>query len=114
MTNSRTRTVLAAAVLAASLGGAGIAGAATTKTITMKNISLTPAKLTVAKGSTVRWAWKDGTIRHDVNWKNGGFKASALQSRALKPYSITFKKAGTYRYFCSVHPGDMQGKVVVR
>jgi plastocyanin len=114
MTHMKTRAVLVGAVLAAGLGSAGLAGAATTKTITMKNIALSPAKLTVTKGTKVKWAWKDGSIRHDVQWKNGGFKASALQSKALRPYSITFRKAGTYRYFCSVHPGDMQGRVVVK
>jgi plastocyanin len=104
--------------LVAAVPAAGVAAAASTRTVTMRNISLSPATVTIKKGDTVKWAWRDGKIRHDVTWKSGGFRASALQAqtqkRALKPYSITFKKTGTFRYACSVHPGDMQGKVIVK
>ena len=119
MTNSRTRTMLVGLALSATLfTAAAVADAATTKTVTMRNISLNPATVTAKKGDTVRWLWRDGRIRHDVQFKTGGFKKSALQAQqqsgTLKPYRITFKKAGTFRYFCTVHPGDMQGKVVVK
>lgn len=90
---------------------AGVAGAASTKTVTIKNIRYSPSAVTVARGAKVRWNWRDGSIRHDVRFSSGGFKASALQSRGS--YSLTFRKKGTYRYFCSVH-GEMKGRVTVR
>lgn len=92
--------------------GAPTAQAAATKTVTLKNISINPAKVSVTKGSTVKWVWRDGSIRHDVTWKSGGFKASKLQAKGT--YSLTFKKKGTYRYFCSVHSGDMKGTITVK
>src|SRR5947209_11125230 len=36
-----------------------------------------------------------------------------LGSGPPKPFKVTFSKAGTYKYFCDVHPG-MVGYVVVR
>jgi len=100
---------LVAAPLAATT--AGVAGAASTKTVTIQNIRYTPSAVSVARGDKVRWTWRDGSIRHDVRFSSGGFKASPLQSKGS--YSLTFKKKGTYRYFCSVH-GEMKGRVTVR
>src|SRR6476659_5903807 len=73
----------------------GVAGAASTKTITLKNIRYTPSAVTIARGGKVRWVWRDGSIRHDVRFKTGGFKASRLQSTGS--YTLTFKKQGSYR-----------------
>jgi plastocyanin len=38
---------------------------------------------------------------------------SGLPAGKPKPFNVTFTKAGTYRYFCDVHPG-MIGTVVVK
>ena len=103
------------AVLGLALAGAstaGVAGAATTKTVTLKNISITPAKVTIKRGDSVRWVWKDGSIRHDVLFSRGGFKKSPLKAKGT--YRLTFKKRGTFKYICTVHPGDMKGTVTVR
>jgi len=77
----------------------------------VKNIRYSPANLTIAKGDTVRWLWRDGSIRHDVRFRSGGFKASRLMSTGS--YRLTFKRRGTYRYFCSVH-AEMKGRVTVK
>jgi plastocyanin len=100
---------LAAAPVAATT--VGVAGAASTKTVTMKNIRYTPTAVTVARGDKVRWLWRDGSIRHDVRFKSGGFKASPLKSSGT--YTLTFRKKGTFRFFCSVH-SEMKGRVTVR
>jgi len=88
-----------------------LAGAATTKTVTLKNIRYTPSAVTISRGSKVRFRWSDGAIRHDVRFKTGGFKASPLQSSGT--YTLTFKRKGTYRFFCSVH-SEMKGRVTVK
>jgi plastocyanin len=105
--------VAALALAAGALGVAttGSAGAVTTKTVTLKNIRYSPAAVTVAKGSKVRFVWRDGSIRHDVRFKSGGFKPSPLKSSGA--YTLTFKKGGTFRYFCSVH-SEMKGRVTVK
>jgi plastocyanin len=89
----------------------GVAGAASTKTVTLKNIRYTPSAVSTTRGSKVTWVWRDGSIRHDVRFKSGGFKPSRLQSRGS--YTLTFKKKGTYRFFCSVH-SEMTGRVTVK
>jgi plastocyanin len=116
MTTTRQRSLiavvglaLAAAPVAAST--AGVAGAASTKTVTMKNIRYSPSAVTIARGDSVRWNWRDGSIRHDVRFSNGGLKASPLKSAGT--YRLTFRKKGTFRFFCSVH-SEMKGRVTVR
>jgi plastocyanin len=99
---------LVAAPLAVST--VGVAGAAATRTVTIKNIRYTPSAVTVARGGKVRWVWRDGSIRHDVRFASGGLKASPLQSKGS--YTLTFKKKGTFRFFCSVH-SEMKGRVTV-
>ena len=64
--------------------------------------------LTVKVGTKVTWVSND-VVFHTVTIGNGSF------SRALRPgASVTreFKEAGTYEYFCGVHPA-MKGKIVV-
>jgi plastocyanin len=90
---------------------AGGAGAAGTKTVTLKNIRYTPASISISKGTTVRWVWRDGSIRHDVRFSNGGYRPSRLMSSGS--YKLTFKRKGTFRYFCSVH-GEMKGRISVK
>lgn len=102
---------LALATIPLAASTAGVAGATATKTITLENIRYSPANVTIRKGTKVRWVWRDGSIRHDVRFQNGGFKASRLQSSGS--HTLTFRRAGTYRFFCSVH-GEMKGRVTVR
>jgi len=116
MTTLKKRSLIAVAglaLVAAPVGAttAGVAGAASTKTVTIKNIRYSPSAVTVAKGGKVRWVWGDGSIRHDVRFSNGGLKRSPLQSKGS--YTLTFRRNGTYRYFCSVH-GEMKGRVTVK
>jgi plastocyanin len=112
---TRRRTIgLAALALAAGAAGictTGVAGAVTTKTVTLQNIRYSPSSVTVPKGGKVRFVWRDGSIRHDVRFRSGGFKPSPLQ--ASGSYTLTFRKAGRYRFFCSVH-SEMTGRVTVR
>jgi plastocyanin len=100
---------LAAAPIAAT--ATGVAGAAATKSVTLKNIRYTPSAVTIARGGKVRWTWRDGSIRHDVRFSNGGLKPSPL--KASGTYTLTFRKKGTFRFFCSVH-SEMKGRVTVK
>lgn len=104
---------LAAAPLTLAAGSAGApAGATAGKTVVLKDIDFTPSKLVVSKGTTVTWRWNDDTTRHDV--RSVGklkFKGSGLRSSGT--HRVTFRKAGTYGYVCTVHPG-MKGSVRVR
>ena len=66
--------------------------------------------LTVAAGTKVEWVNQDD-VPHLIVSTKGAFKQSPLLDTDQK-FSATMSKAGTYDYFCSLHP-MMQGKIVV-
>ncbi len=78
--------------------------------VTIDNFVFTPPELTVAVGTTVKWVNHDD-IPHTVVDKNKAFRSKALDTDDA--YSFTFASAGTYDYFCGLHP-HMQGKIIVK
>jgi len=78
--------------------------------VKIDNFSFGPQTLTVAAGTTVVWTNSDD-IPHTVVSTDGVFKSKVRDTD--EKFSYTFTKAGTYPYFCSVHP-KMTGKVVVQ
>jgi plastocyanin len=78
--------------------------------IRVDNFSFAPETLTVSVNSTVTWVNKDD-VPHVIASNDGIFKSKALDTD--EKYSYTFSKAGTYSYYCSVHP-KMVGKIVVQ
>ncbi len=73
------------------------------------NFSFSPATITVPQGTTLTWINHDD-IPHTVVSNDQQFKSKALDTG--DKFSYTFTKAGTYSYFCSIHP-KMVAKVVV-
>jgi plastocyanin len=80
-----------------------------TAEVKVDNFSFGPATLTVAVGTTVTWTNRDD-IPHTVVSTEKVFKSKVLDTD--EKFSFTFDKAGTYPYFCSIHP-KMTGSVVV-
>jgi plastocyanin len=78
--------------------------------IKVDNFTFSPETLTVPVNSTVTWINKDD-VPHVIASNDGLFKSRALDTD--QKYSYTFSKAGTYSYYCSVHP-KMVGKIVVQ
>jgi plastocyanin len=74
------------------------------------NFTFTPNHLTVAVGTAVRWVNHDD-IPHTVVSTTGVFKSKALDSD--ESFAFTFTKAGSYPYFCSLHP-KMTGTIIVQ
>ena len=111
---------LAAALVLGTLGfGTGqksSVASAQEKTSTMEvkidNFSFGPATLTVPVGATVTWTNRDD-IPHTVVSTDDPktFKSKVLDTD--EKFSFTFSKAGTYPYFCSIHP-KMTAKVIVQ
>ena len=66
--------------------------------------------ITVPVGATVTWTNKDD-IPHTTVSTDGVFKSKVMDTD--EKFSFKFTKAGTYSYYCSVHP-KMTGKVVVQ
>ena len=78
--------------------------------VKIDNFSFGPGTLTVPAGTTVTWINRDD-IPHTVVSTEGVFKSKVLDTD--EKFSFTFSKAGTYPYFCSIHP-KMTGKVIVQ
>jgi len=78
--------------------------------IKIDNFSFGPQAITVPVGTIVTWINRDD-IPHTVVSTEGVFK-SKVQDTDEK-FSYTFTKAGTYPYYCSVHP-KMTGQVIVK
>jgi plastocyanin len=78
--------------------------------VKIDNFSFGPQMLTVTVGATVTWTNRDD-IPHTVVSTDGVFKSKVRDTD--EKFSYTFTKAGTYPYFCSVHP-KMTGTIVVQ
>ena len=110
-----------AAILMLGMAGLGIGqkssiavaqDKASTVEVKIDNFSFGPASLTVAVGTTVTWTNRDD-IPHTVVSTDDPktFKSKVLDTD--EKFSYTFSKAGTYPYFCSIHP-KMTAQIVVR
>jgi plastocyanin len=78
--------------------------------ITIDNFTFTPKELSVAVGTTVKWVNHDD-IPHTIVEKKTTFRSKALDTD--DSYSFTFTSAGTFDYFCGLHP-HMVGQVIVK
>jgi plastocyanin len=83
---------------------------AATAEVKIDNFSFAPQTLTVPVGTTVTWTNRDD-IPHTVVSTDGVFKSKVRDTD--EKFSYTFVKAGTYPYYCSVHP-KMTGNIVVQ
>jgi len=64
--------------------------------------------LTVAVGATVVWSNADG-VPHTATARDGTFDSGILNDNR---YEFTFTEAGTFAYFCEVHP-TMEAEIIV-
>ena len=83
---------------------------AATAAVKIDNFVFGPQTITIPAGTTVTWTNSDD-IPHTVVSTEGVFKSKVVDTD--EKFSYTFTKAGTYPYYCSVHP-KMTGKVVVQ
>lgn len=83
---------------------------AATAEVKIDNFSFGPETLTVPAGTTVTWTNRDD-IPHTIVSTDGVFKSKVRDTD--EKFSYTFATAGTYPYYCSVHP-KMTGKIVVQ
>ena len=78
--------------------------------VKIDNFVFGPQTITVPVGTTVTWTNSDD-IPHTAVSTDGVFKSKVLDTD--EKFSYTFAKAGTYPYYCTIHP-KMTGQVVVR
>src|SRR6478735_7546568 len=81
-----------------------------TVAIEIDNFKFGVASLEVAAGTTVTWTNRDD-VPHTVTSSTKVFKSPPLDTG--ETFTYTFKQAGTFEYYCALHP-HMTGKVVVK
>jgi plastocyanin len=83
--------------------------------VKIKDNLFKPTRVTIHKGGKVVWHWK-GSNPHNVAIKKPG--ASRVSTRsAIKTsgrYGFRFRRTGTWKVLCEVHPTKMRMKVIVR
>lgn len=92
--------------------------------VTIKLLAFKPERLSVAVGATVTWSQEDpgthtvtsGTVEQGAveitEMPDGKFDAGEIAKGDT--FAFTFEQAGTYSYFCELHPATMRGEVRVR
>jgi plastocyanin len=107
------RAVVVAMLLGPVVGAMlafGTVAAQDANVVTIDNFTFGPKELTVAVGTTVKWVNHDD-IPHTVVNTDKAFRSKALDTDDA--FSYTFASAGSFDYFCGLHP-HMVGKVIVK
>lgn len=105
---------LVAVVAVAVIGMTRVADAATSSsaTVRIKDIDFKPTRVVIRRGGSVRWLFMDGSTPHNVR-SVGKRRFRSSPTKQSGSYRATFKRAGSYRYVCTIHL-NMKGTVVVR
>jgi plastocyanin len=74
------------------------------------DFTFSPGEVKIRPGESVTWTFLD-EAGHDVTATGGAFASEVLGRGGT--YSFTFPRAGSFDYFCSIHP-SMTGTVVVQ
>ncbi len=107
MSKLLSRVLLALTLLVLPIGS--IAAPAPV-TVHITNFVFTPAELSVPAGTTVTWVNDDDIPHTVVSDDKTAFRSQVLDTG--QRFSFTFKTAGSFGYFCSIHP-HMTGRVTV-
>jgi len=137
MTPIRSFALAATAVIAfggacaggSEAGPSAVPDARAATEVAVVNIAYAPETITVETGTEVVWTNEDQSVHHTVTSgiraKDGvpGVSKGKLERAdgtfdgdlpdASSEFRFTFDEAGTYAYFCRVHP-SMTGAVVVQ
>ena len=79
-------------------------------TIAIEDFLYSPEDLTINAGTTIIWTNFDNAV-HDATERERSWSTPLLSK--LESDLITFDQAGTFEYFCSIHPW-MEGAITVR
>jgi plastocyanin len=83
----------------------------------MVDYAFGPPTVRITVGDSVRWTNDQGAHTTtsgrggDAYVKDGRWDSGFLDEGSR--YSVTFETAGTYPYFCEIHPIEMRGRVIV-
>ena len=80
--------------------------------VKIAQLAFSPASVTVPVGGTVTWTNSDPVGHTVTSMGKGPLALASTTIDAGGTYSHTFTAAGTYQYYCAIHP-DMMATVVV-
>lgn len=106
------RRLFLSLVIAALLAPAAFAA---TTDVKLKDNFFKPDEVTITKGDSVRWLWR-GDNPHNVAIKKPDSNVVAIRS-AVKTdgkFVHRFRKVGTWKVLCEIHPRKMRMNVIVR
>lgn len=67
-----------------------------------------PQRIVIGVGAAVTWRNSSGS--HNVTARDGSFVSPTLGDS----FTVKFDRPGRYPFFCTFHPAEMQGEVVVQ
>lgn len=115
----RTRTLAALLVTALVLVPPAVAGARPSgpapaalravEGVRMIDNAYRPRSISVPKGTRIRWTNR-GSLLHSTTSTKGLWDSGLLDPG--ERFSRVFRRAGTFRYACTIHPA-MTGRIVV-
>lgn len=120
----RTRRLPLAALAALIAAFSLLAGSvlAAEHAVSIAGKAFDPATITVAPGDTVTWTVTAsiGEAHSVTSGKQGESNAGSVFDSGVdalqndgQTYQRTFDQAGTFDYYCIVHPAEMTGQVIV-
>jgi len=74
------------------------------------NFAFRPKAITIAKGTKVRWTNR-GSVNHTTTSNKGLWDSGVLAPGAA--FGRVFRRVGTFKYHCTLHPTLMHGKIIV-
>lgn len=78
--------------------------------VTMDNFIFTPGELKVRRGTTVKFVNHDDIPHNVVDAALKLFRSPIMDTD--ESFSFTFSEAGTFDYFCALHP-QMKARIIV-
>lgn len=113
----RTAVIVAASAVASLVASAPAsaaphAHAAAVKVVKVQNFDFGPDPVRIGRGGTVEWRFLDRPSPHNVS-SRGPLRFRSSSSKQTGTHSVRFRRAGIYRYICTIHP-NMRARVVVR
>ena len=84
--------------------------ATSVKRVKIINFAFMPKTITIAKGTRVTWT-NGGSVSHTTTSNKALWNSGSLAPGAA--FAHVFKKTGTFKYHCTIHPTLMHGKIVV-
>jgi len=80
-------------------------------TIKIREFAFRRPTALVTRGTTIVFANKERSVSHTATANGGSFDTGTIQPG--KAVAVSFRKKGTFRFHCEIHP-EMRGKVVVQ